>query len=76
MWRTWILSRPQADCLEAQLAGARLALACSYSCSDEYEAAIIASRRQAGVYGGKRHQRHVLLAAVVTFALLLLAAGS
>jgi hypothetical protein len=75
MWRTWILPRPQADCLEAQLAGARLALACSYSCSDEYEAAIIASRRQAGAYGGKRHPRYVFLAAAL-LALLLVIAGS
>jgi hypothetical protein len=76
MWRTWIVSRPQADCLEAQLAGARLALACPYSCSDEYEAAVIAARREAGVYGGKRHQRHALIAAAAMLVLLLLVAAT
>jgi hypothetical protein len=76
MRRTLILSRAQSDCLEAELMGARLALACSYSCSDEYEAAIIAARRAAGAYGGKRHQRHALLVAVAALALLLLVAGS
>jgi hypothetical protein len=76
MRRTWMVSRPQADCLEAQLAGARLALACSYSCSDEYEAAVIAARRKAGIYGGERHRRCAVVAAAAMLALLLLAAGS
>jgi hypothetical protein len=67
-----MLSRSQASCLEDQIAGARLALACSYSCSDEYEAAIITARRDAGVYGGRRRQRHSFLVLTAAFALLLL----
>lgn len=39
----------QALSLDAELAGA--AMACRYSCSDEYEAALIAERRRAGAYG-------------------------
>jgi hypothetical protein len=37
--------------LEANAEQARRALACSYSSSDEFEAAIIASRREEGRYG-------------------------
>ena len=45
----------------AEQAGA--ALACTYSNSAEYDAALIAARRAAGVYGPKRHRRHMLIAA-------------
>jgi len=41
----------QIDALEASVRGARQALACSFSSSDEYEAAIIQERRDAGLYG-------------------------
>lgn len=36
--------------LEAMLEGARLAFACPYTSSDEYEAATIEDRRAAGAY--------------------------
>ena len=39
------------------------ALACTYSNSAEYDAALIATRRAAGVYGPKRHRKHMLIAA-------------
>ena len=45
----------------AELAG--LAMACSYSSSAEFEAAVINSRLRAGAYGSRRHLRHVLYAA-------------
>ena len=67
MWR----ARDQADgfSLEAQAVSARLALACAYSGSDEYEASIIAQRRNAGAYG--HNQRHMVVAAAATAAALL-----
>jgi hypothetical protein len=47
--------------LHAQRAGA--ALACIYSSSAEYYAALIAERRAAGVYGPKRHRKQRLVRA-------------
>jgi hypothetical protein len=46
--------------LEACARRAGAALACMYSSSDEYDAALIAERRAAGVYGPKRHRRQML----------------
>lgn len=46
--------------VSAQQAGA--ALACLYSSSDEYDAALIAERRAAGVYGPRRQRRQMLIA--------------
>jgi hypothetical protein len=57
---------------ELELAGA--AMACRYSSSAEYEAALIAERRRAGVYDLPKRHRPVLwsaLAAGVVIALLL-----
>ena len=54
--------------LQAELAGA--ALGCRYSSSDEYEAALIAERRQAGAYGSRVSIRAVVgiaLAAALLF---------
>jgi hypothetical protein len=45
----------------AQRAGA--ALACAYSSSAEFDAALIAERRAAGVYGPKRHRKRRLATA-------------
>ena len=54
---------PQTDAaslaLYAESAGA--AWACSYSNSAEYDAALIAERRAAGVYGPRRHRRQVFM---------------
>ncbi|HEY1474540.1 MAG TPA: hypothetical protein VGF53_10695 [Pseudolabrys sp.] len=47
--------------LETYAAGA--ALACAYSSSAEFDAALIAERRAAGVYGPKRHRRQMLATA-------------
>jgi hypothetical protein len=48
--------------LEAYAERAGAALACAYSSSAELEAALIAARRAAGVYGPRRHRRHLLTA--------------
>ena len=59
--------------LEAYAARAGAALACAYSTSAEYDAALIAERRAAGVYGPKRHRKRMLAtAAGVTAGLTLI----
>lgn len=45
----------------AERAGA--ALACAYSSSAEFDAALIAERRAAGVYGPRRRRKRMLTAA-------------
>ena len=49
--------------LEAYAERAGTALACAYSSSAEFDAALIAERRAAGVYGPRRHRRRNLAAA-------------
>jgi hypothetical protein len=44
--------------MEAERAGC--ALACPFSSSDEFEAAVISSRLRAGAYGPKRRRRYAL----------------
>jgi hypothetical protein len=66
MWRLHVTDDRQAHAvaLEAAAAHAGDALACVYSSSAEYDAALIRARRAAGVYGPKRTRRHILLSAV------------
>lgn len=56
---------PQTDTvsLELQAQGAGAALACAYSSSAEYDAALIAERRAAGVYGPRRHRKQMVATA-------------
>lgn len=57
--------------LEARAAGAGAAFACTYANSAEFDAALIAARRAAGVYGPKRRRRRMLVvAAALTMGLL------
>lgn len=64
-----LMSRPLASlqsdliALEAYAARAGAALACAYSSAAEYDAAIIAERRAAGIYGPKRHRKQMLITA-------------
>jgi hypothetical protein len=46
--------------LEAYAARAGAALACAYSSSAEFDAALIAQRRAAGVYGPRRYRKQRL----------------
>lgn len=46
--------------LEAYAERAGAAMACAYSSSAELDAALIAERRAAGVYGPKRHRKQML----------------
>ncbi len=56
--------------LEVQAANAGLALACAFSSADEYNAAIIAERRAAGVYGPRRHRKQMLVTSAGIIAAL------
>jgi hypothetical protein len=47
--------------LEAYAERAGAALACAYSTSAEFDAALIAQRRAAGLYGPKRHRKQMLV---------------
>jgi hypothetical protein len=59
--------------LEAYAERAGTALACAYSSSAEFDAALIAERRAAGVYGPKRHRRrHLATAAGIAAGLALI----
>ena len=59
------LAGPHSDltALEAYAARAGAALACVYSLSAEYDAALIAERRAAGIYGPKRRRKQLLITA-------------
>jgi len=49
--------------LEAYAAQAGAALACAYSSAAEYDAALIAERRAAGIYGPRRRRKQMLVTA-------------
>jgi len=44
--------------LETSVEEARLSFACAFSSSEEFEAALIKNRRDAGLYGPSPRQRH------------------
>jgi hypothetical protein len=75
MWQRWSPSRVHADALALQLSAERAgcALACVFSSSDEFEAALIRTRLAAGVYGPKRRRRYALYAVIATGGLAVLA---
>jgi hypothetical protein len=67
--------RGATEALEAGIERARLALACTFSSSAEYEASIIQAKRDAGIYGPKQRRRRLwlwLLAATVPIAFVIL----
>ena len=59
-----------APSLEAHAEYAGLALACPFSSSAEFDAALIAERRAAGIYGPRRYRRQKLIIAVGVAAAL------
>jgi hypothetical protein len=75
MWGPSIHSRDGTDVpqLEACAERAGAALACVYSNSAEFDAAVIAARRAAGVYGPRRRRRQVAAAAGVAAGLAVVA---
>ena len=64
MWQMLSPVRPKPDVLALKLNAERagLAWACPFASSDEFEAAVISSRRRAGAYGPKRLRRPVCYA--------------
>lgn len=62
MFRMPYAPRSAADvgALEAYVERTGAAWACAYSSSAEFDAALIAARRAAGIYGPRRHGRHVI----------------
>jgi hypothetical protein len=76
MWRSQ--SHPEPVSLDSYAERAGAALACAFSNSAEFDAALIAARRAAGVYGPRRHRRRMLAtvggiaAGVVIIAILML----
>jgi hypothetical protein len=71
MWKFSAIDRIGTDALalQAHVARAGCALACAYSSSDEFEAAVIRAKLDAGVYGPKRRRRFALYAGVAAAAL-------
>jgi hypothetical protein len=71
MWKSSAVDRISTDvlALQAHVERAGCAMACAYSSSDEFEAAVISAKRDAGVYGPKRRRRLVLYAGVAVTVL-------
>jgi hypothetical protein len=75
MWRSmtsaWTPSRLSADMLALQGFAERAgcALACPFSSSEEFEAAVIRSRREAGAYGRRHHWHYALYAGAASAVL-------
>ena len=67
------MPRGQPFNLETQAACAGLALACNYSGSDEYEAAVISARRKSGAYDPRRRHRHILALGAAAILFLIIA---
>jgi hypothetical protein len=59
--------------LQSHAERAGYALACTFGSSAEFEAAVIRSRLEAGVYGPKRRRRTIAYAAAAIGALIVLA---
>ena len=74
MWRFFTPFRLSADILALQSNAERAgsALACMFSSSAEFEAAVIRSKRAAGIYGPKRRRRQAIYAGATGAALLTL----
>jgi hypothetical protein len=69
-----VFTRGNADsiALEVYAERAGAALACAFSSSAEFEAALIATRRAAGVYGPRRYRRRFIIAACAIVAAVFL----
>jgi hypothetical protein len=65
MWQLPFRVRHDVLALRVNAERAGLALACPYSSSAEFEAAVISARRRAGHYGSLRRRRYVLAGSLV-----------
>jgi hypothetical protein len=70
----WGSQSQEPSSLESHAEQAGAALACAFSNSAEFDAALIAARRAAGVYGPRRHRRRLLATAVGLAAGLMIVA--
>ena len=68
MWRLRPIE-PALLALQTNVERAGEALACPFSSSEEFEAALIKARRAAGVYRPRRHRRQFLIAVAAIAAL-------
>ncbi len=59
-----------ARALEDYARRAGAALACAFWSSAEYDAALIAERRAAGIYGPRRHRKQMLVTTAAIFIAL------
>lgn len=75
MLRVSSSGRVRPDILEHHAARAGLALACAFSSSAEFDAALIAERRAAGVYGPRRHRRQMAAYAGIAAGLAVIASA-
>jgi hypothetical protein len=74
MWQHLVFERLRADvlALEANAERAGYALGCVYTSTDEFEAAVIRSKRAAGLYGHRRWRSALAVGvAVVALALMI-----
>jgi hypothetical protein len=75
MWHLLAFDRVPANvlALQANAERAGAALACAYASSDEFEAAVIRSKRAAGVYGPRWLWRSAFCVGAAAVALAMLA---
>ena len=59
--------------LEADLERAGYSMACPFTSSSEFEAAVIRAKRQAGAYGPRRHRRLAVCAASIASGIFVVA---
>jgi hypothetical protein len=73
MWHHLVFERLRADvlALEANAERAGYALGCVYTSTDEFEAAVIRSKRAAGLYGRRWRSALAVGVAVVALALMI-----
>jgi hypothetical protein len=73
MWQHLVFERLRADvlALEANAERAGYALGCVYTSTDEFEAAVIRSKRAAGLYGRRWRSALAVGVAVVALALMI-----
>jgi hypothetical protein len=77
MWHTFAFDRMRTDALALELNAERAgrALACAYTSSAEFDAAVIRAKRAAGRYGSRRVWRSVVLIGATLGMLLIIAAA-
>ncbi|HEU5017708.1 MAG TPA: hypothetical protein VFT69_07000 [Pseudolabrys sp.] len=67
-WPNHVAAATHDLAFEAHVVGAGAAFACAYANSAEFDAALIAARRAAGIYGPKRRRKRILISAAAIAA--------